>query len=230
MRPASTLALLLILSVLSALAAAAHITDKLVVGLYPEPSLQGEPSRLLTSGTPVEVLKRAKGAVQVRLADDTRGWLEARYVTEEKPAAMMLLEAQAEIRRLKARLKASGASSQDAPARHLPSVEDARAQQRLAEAQKRIQTLEAATRELPALRAAAQERDELKSRIDELRRLLGVKVTAQAGPGRADGQTAPWWRAHLPWLIGGLLAVVGFAAGVGFVDWRIRKRYGGFRL
>ncbi len=214
----------LLLLCLSGLAAAAHITDKLVVGLYAQPSLEGEPQRLLTTGTPLEVLKRGKGVLQVRLADDTRGWVEARYVTDEKPAAMMLLEARAEIRRLKAELDAR--QGRTTP---LPSLADARAEQQLAAARARIQALEKDLAELPALRRAAQERDRLKARIDELRRLLGVQVAA-----RQEAETArrelPLWKRYLPWIVAGLLALLGFAAGVAFIDWRIRKRYGGFRL
>lgn len=218
----SPIALLLLL--LSGLAGAAHITDKLVVGLYAGQKLDGEPLQLLTSGTPVEVLKRAKGVVQVRLSDGTRGWLEARYVSDEKPAAMKLLEAQAELRRLKARLKAGGdeGKAEDAP---LPSVEQVHAGLALNQARARIAELEAQLTELPQLRAAARECDESKARLEQVREIVGV----------APGQAPPppeetLWDRYLPWVVAGLMGLIGFAAGVGFIDYRIRRRYGGFRL
>lgn len=219
--------LLLALVMLCGTGGAAHITDKLVVGLYPDQKLQGEPKQLLTSGTPIEVLKRGKGVVEVRLADDTRGWIEARYVSEEKPAAMKLLEAQAELRRLKRDLKGQDVGKSPAPVKNLPSVEQVHAGLALNEAKARITELEAALTQLPKLRAAAKERDELKARLAKLRKLLGVKAETTVVAG---GSEAPFWERYLPWLVAAGLALLGFAAGIVFIDYRIRRRYGGFRL
>lgn len=219
----AALALLLIL--LSGLAGAAHITDKLVVGLYPGQKLDGKPSQLLTSGTPIEVLKRAKGVVQVRLSDGASGWLEARYVSEEKPAAMKLLEAQAELRQLKSRLEACDNTGK-APDAPLPSVEQVHTGLALNQARTRIAELEAALADLPQLQAAADERDELQARLAQVREIVGV-AAVQAPPPKA-GETL--WDRYLPWVVAGLMGLVGFAAGVGFIDYRIRRRYSGLRF
>lgn len=92
--------LCIVLLLCSGLSVAAHITDKLVVGLYPSPKAEGVPLNLLSSGTPLEVLKRQDGFAEVRLADDSKGWIEATYITEEKPAKAMLLETQARLRQM----------------------------------------------------------------------------------------------------------------------------------
>ncbi len=101
-----TLLTTLVLWLLCATAWAAHITDKLVVGLYPAPTAEDAPLRLLASGTPLEVLDRRDGFVEVRLADDSVGWIESRYVTDEKPAKAQLLETQARLRQTRAALAA----------------------------------------------------------------------------------------------------------------------------
>ena len=98
--PVAKYFLYIVLLLCSGLTAAAHITDKLVVGLYPSPKAEGVPSNLLSSGTPLEVLKRQDGFAEVRLADDSTGWIEATYITEEKPAKAMLLETQARLRQM----------------------------------------------------------------------------------------------------------------------------------
>ncbi len=82
------------LAVLSASALAAHVTDKLAVGLY-ESAQAEQPLQLLTSGTPVERLELSGLRCKVRLGSGEEGWLECRYLTDEKPARAMLLEAQA---------------------------------------------------------------------------------------------------------------------------------------
>lgn len=217
----------LLLAALAGPVGAAHITDKLVVGLYADQKLTGKPKQLLTSGAPIEVLKRGKGVVQVRVADDTRGWIESRYVSEEKPAAMKLLEVQAELRRLKEQLKSGDSKKVSPAAGALPSVADAKAEQALEQAQKEIKELQTQLADLPRLQAAAAERDELKGRLAELRDLLGVKAVVGDG---GKGQEEDLWERYRPWLVAVLLALLGFIAGVAYIDYRIRKRYGGLRI
>ncbi|BAN68054.1 hypothetical protein EBS_0059 [endosymbiont of unidentified scaly snail isolate Monju] len=199
--------LLVLLLALCGLAAAAHVTDRLVIGLYETPALQGEPQRLLASGTPIEVLARRAGKAQVRLGDGTTGWIEARYVSEEKPAAMQLLEARAEIRRLRQRLAGVRAG-----------IELARARERIAE-------LEQALAELPSLRAAAAERDELARRLQQVRDLLGAEAAEGVASSPASRSGADY-----SWSLAGLLMLAGFVAGVALVKLRLRRRYRGLRL
>jgi len=78
-----------------------HITDRLLAGLYPEPDATSEPLRLLSSGTPVEKVQQQGGYVRVRLPDHTTGWVESIYLTEDTPAQILLLEAQAKMQRLR---------------------------------------------------------------------------------------------------------------------------------
>ena len=80
---------------------AAYITDKLVVGFYDQPSDKNDPIELLTSGTPIEILRVKEKYTKVRLTSNKQGWIESTYVTEKKPSNIMLLEAQAVIQELK---------------------------------------------------------------------------------------------------------------------------------
>lgn len=210
--------------VLSLPAVAEHITDKLVVGLYPSASLEGEPLKLLTSGTPLEVVEQAEGAYQVRLADDTRGWVESGYVTSDKPASMMLLEAQAELRRLKRAMGEESAAVEGDPASPC-EAEAAKLKSALDKAQARIKRMEKGQAELLAARVAQQKLESLEARVAEAVDLLHGEPEPQPQTGEVDliGQ-------YLPWVGAFLALVLGFAAGIGFIDYRIRKRYGGFRI
>jgi SH3 domain protein len=93
----------LAMALLSGGAAATHVTDKLAVGLYAGPG-DAQPARLLTSGTPVERLEQGGESCLVRLGSGEQGWLECRYLTDEKPARAMLLEAQASAAQLRREL------------------------------------------------------------------------------------------------------------------------------
>lgn len=85
-------------------AQAAHITDKLLVGLYAKPAPGTQPIKVLPSGTPLDVLERKDAYAKVRLGDGKEGWVKSVYISEEKPARAMLLELQAQTSTLKNKL------------------------------------------------------------------------------------------------------------------------------
>jgi len=83
----------------------AHITDKLLAGFYEQPDSASQPLKVLPSGTPVEALKKLAGFTQVRLGDNSEGWIESRYISDSKPAKVMLLELQAKHGQTKQQLR-----------------------------------------------------------------------------------------------------------------------------
>lgn len=90
---AVTLAVLLVPAAMPA--AAAYIADKLMVGVHEQPGATGGAARLVQGGTPVEVLARNGEYLEVRLPDGGTGWVETRFVTDDRPVSFLLLEAQA---------------------------------------------------------------------------------------------------------------------------------------
>lgn len=86
-------------------AQAAHITDKLLVGLYSKPDASAQPTKVLPSGTPLEVLEQKDGFSRVRLGDGNEGWVKSVYISKEKPARAMLLELQAKSSKLQKQLQ-----------------------------------------------------------------------------------------------------------------------------
>lgn len=226
----------LLLLCLPTLAVAAHVTDKLVVGLYDEAGAQGTPLRLLSSGTPLEVLNRQDDWVEVRVADDARGWLEARYVTDEKPARAMLLETQARLRQSGielAALRETCSGAQDASA-GADDAAVANAQQAAFSADPAAAGAQAADLERGCVASAADpaaeaELSALRDHTDQALRILaaarGITLEApQPQPLRG------WIERYQVWIIGAAALLLGFAAGIAFVDHRIRRRYGGFRF
>lgn len=213
---------------------AAHITDKLVVGMYAQPAEEGTPLQLLSSGTPLEVLRRQGTFSEVRLADDSRGWVASTYITEEKPAKVMLLETQAKLRLMGIELAAlreaqstgngQAAPSGDAP----PSAREAQLRQALDKAEARIVELERQLGERPATEAAQQRLQLLQGRVQQALDLLADT------PGVALARTEPappgLITRYQSWIVGLITLLVGFGAGVAFIDYRIRRRYGNFRI
>lgn len=237
-------------------AVAAHITDKLVVGIYAQPSSEGSPLKLLSSGTPLEVVKRQEGYSEVRLADDTKGWVANTYITEEKPAKAMLLETQAKLRQMglelaglrekqanaEAAAEKQAADQPLAPSDQTTADDDARpsareaqlrqaldkAEARVGELEQQIAGLERRLAERPVDEGAQQRLDDLQQHVQRALEVLveaqGLKLT------QADPPPAGLIGRYQHWIIGAITLLVGFGAGVWFLDYRIRRRYGGFRI
>ncbi len=202
----------ILLLTLGMVAQAAHITDKLVIGLYEKQALKGEPLQLLASGTPVEVLEKQGDMLKVRLADDTQGWVEAGYVTDEKPVSMMLLEAQAELHQLK-----QNGDTIDS--------ESAQLKLELEAARERISRLEKGQADLLAARLAQGKLEELRDRVQQAVDILGAEPS-----GLLNQQHDGVLERYLPWIAGLVMLIIGFVAGAAFIDYRVRKRFGGIRI
>lgn len=219
-------------------AGAAHITDKLVAGMYAEPGAEGAPLNLLSSGTPLEVLQRRDGFVEVRLANDQTGWVEAAYVTEEKPAKAMLLETQARLRHMGLQLAAlkeqcPGAAGTDAAPVTVdgtqPAVADAALRQALDEAQARIAQLEQQLAASPSPGEAQQQLDRLQGRVRQALDLLKDVRSPEPPSVKAEPALDQLIRYRF-WIAGLIVALLGFVAGAAFFDYRFRRRHGGFRF
>ena len=217
------------------LVGAAHITDQLVVGLYAEPKTEGKPLHLLSSGTPVEVLRREGGFAEVRLVDDRKGWVEAGYVTEEKPAKAMLLETQARLRQMGIQLAAlremqknDGDPLLPAPGPP-PSAREAQLQQSLSKAESRVAELEQRVADQPVAAAAQQQLLELQDQVQQALQLLANARGMELREVQPPAEQGFFGRYQI-WIIGLGAAVFGFGVGVAAIDYRIRKRYGGFRI
>jgi SH3 domain protein len=213
------------------IAHSAHITDKLVVGLYAAPKIEGTPLQLLSSGMPLEVLRRKDGFAEVRLGDDQTGWVEADYVTEEKPAKAMLLETQARLRLMGLELAKLREQSDTATPAVPAAAEDDMAvlQQALEQSASRIVELEAALAERDNAGSAQQQLDRLNAQVREmLQQLAKTQGLSVAG---AETATSPGLvTRYREWIIGAAALLFGFAAGILFIDYRFRRRHGGFRL
>jgi hypothetical protein len=84
-----------------AIAEQLYVTEKLVVGIYANPALDGERLAVVRSADAVEVLAREEESAQVRLADGTEGWMKASYLESEPPLAQRISELESENRRLR---------------------------------------------------------------------------------------------------------------------------------
>ena len=94
--------LILPLLLLSGTAAAetAYVTDLLRLGLHQAEDTSDRAFRTLESGQEVDIQSRTRNYAFVQLPDGTQGYVKAAYLVTEKPAKLIVAEAQAESQRM----------------------------------------------------------------------------------------------------------------------------------
>ena len=190
----------------------AHITDKLLAGLYAQPNSLKEPTQLLPSGTPLELISEKNGFVKVQLVDGQEGWVEKRFLSSDKPAKVRLLELQSKYRQLQGKL--------DGAEQALTS---------LSQAQKPVSTIEpeAAQR----LETVALELAKARDKIQQLERLLNQHDALAPAKQSNNDEEAPSllvWATKLLVLVLTLLGAL--LIGMRVEAARQLRRHGGFRL
>ncbi|MEM6511385.1 MAG: TIGR04211 family SH3 domain-containing protein [Pseudomonadota bacterium] len=96
------LVLLSLLVSASAAAETAYVTDQLRLGIHQASDTSDPAFRMLESGQEMEILQRSGNYAFVRLPDGTEGYVKAGFIVTDKPAALIVQEAQAETARLQA--------------------------------------------------------------------------------------------------------------------------------
>lgn len=185
-----------------------YISDTLRVGIRATAENDGAAISVVTTGTQLEVLERSGSYLKVQAPNGVEGWVKSAYVTPQKPAAVLLREANAKIKELELSLKQSQPLS-DAP-EILPGDRDAA--------------------ELQAQLAAVQnENSLLQQKVDALAGQL-----ANAAPAHSAGTPfkAKWADNEYVYWVGATIFFLslGFLFGVSWYKHQVSKRLGGFSL
>ncbi len=191
---------------------AAHITDKLLAGMYVKPNNTQQPIELLPSGTPIELIGEARGFVKVQLVDGKTGWVEKRFISEQKPAKVRLLSLQSKYRQLQEKLDRAEAAlaGLKQPAKTVAAEEKEKAEAKL-----------------QAERAKA--REETWQLQQQIKPSTAVEVSTQkvSKKGAKDSDGLIWLVFLFALLV---VALVSVYVGMKIQETRYLKRHGGFRL
>lgn len=96
--------LLLIAVAPASYAQTAYVTDTLRLGIHRAADTSDRAFQMLESGQQMEILERNRNYARVRLPDGTEGYVKAAYLVDDKPAKLIVTEAQAEAERLRQQL------------------------------------------------------------------------------------------------------------------------------
>ncbi len=96
-----TLLLLLLLGSAGTMAEDFYVIDKLLVGVRKEKKADSPIIKTLPTATRLEVLRRDGEWALVRAPDGTEGWVDAQYISSDKPAVLVVKELERQIEELK---------------------------------------------------------------------------------------------------------------------------------
>lgn len=243
--------LLLCVTALPSGAETVYVSNRFEIGVHENTDIDSVIVAVIPSGTPLEVLDRDGEFVEVQTPDGTKGWVDARYVVNDRPGTASVADydaklretvhslgaARAEVEVLRQRLTelqrdaatASDASRATASAKITKTLAKNDSAAKLAKAEHELETLSKANRELKArvseLKAAQAEA--AKSAVEEkaMEETL-AQESVWRGPISAEARSWTRWQ----WLLFASILLLVFAAGGFAVDWESRRRHGGFRV
>jgi len=181
-----------------------YVTEKLEVGVYAQPSLDGDRISTVHSADAVELINREGEAAMVRLSDGSEGWISAAYLEVNLPLAARLEALTAENEQLRSAARTQAGASAD-----LKNLQGRNSQleSELASARREVAALQART-----VAPAARPEDE-------------IPVEA-AQPARNSRVVLALW------FTGGiaLALALGFWWGYRSLEQRVRRKYGGLKV
>ena len=237
----------------SAYAESAWVIDKLLVGIHEEKDLDSAIVKVLPTGTVLEVLERDGELARVTDPEGTEGWVDAAYLSDEKPAVLRLEALAAEKAALEQRLEAlaSGDGNADAvpPAGELGEQVEALTREntelkgklsderlRAGELQSEVAALRAELRDSatpPDARIIELERarDELKAELEKAEDAV-TELSARSSLQATSAMVPLVLREYATLIVIGLVLIVAlsFVGGIFLVDFLNRRRHGGFRV
>ena len=186
-------------------AAAAFVSDELVLGVYAEQNGQGQRLATLHSGASVDTLSVNGEYTQVRLADGTTGWVKTIYLTTVVPATVRVKQLEEELDRSRATT---------------PALAEAAARSEVEQLKRELSSTQAAldaATQLAAPTAAAPGAATMGAAAPPAGVLAGIAAAAAKRP----------WMAVLP-----LLAALGCGFWLGYATLarRIKRKFGGLKV
>jgi SH3 domain protein len=251
--------LLLCLAALMPLSAQAEfITDKITVDLHADRFPQSAVLKTLSSGSNVEVLISDGDYSRVRTSDNITGWVESKYLTNEKPTQLEYLELLTKSKTLEAKLKAaedklaSTAANGNNDTQGIDPAELEELRKRandagwmrveLKKARDRADKFEAKLKAKgKAANSSEDELNSLRQQNQSLQKKLAAALLISEQQGTpTDGDKTPDtkdnqnqdWSVSISWFFGSIVValIIGLIVGMTWLDNRIRQRHGGFRI
>ena len=196
-----------------------YVVDQLLIGVHEQKARESAILELLPSGTRLEIVKREEGFVQVKTPGGTSGWVDSKYLMSEKPARVSLAELETQHQKVKQSVATAREELKSLRAKRGKGIDE--------NTRKELRTLRAENRELKETIASAEKQ------LTELARAQAARAAA-AEPKDPAATTELSLRQlaiePATWAVLGAVLVLGLVLGTYLMDYRQRRRHGGFRI
>ena len=196
-----------------------YVVDQLLNGVHEKKERQSAILELLPSGTRLDVLKREGDFVEVKTPGGTSGWVDGKYLMSEKPARISLSELETQHQKTKQSLTTAREELKTLRARRNDGIDENTREQ---------------------LKMLRSENAALKETITSAENQLTELARAQAAEIEAAEPDEPTFTTELSlaniafkpesWGVLGAVFVLGLILGTYLMDYRQRRRHGGFRI
>ncbi len=240
-------------------AAELYVTDRIMLGVHQGADANSTLVTSIPSGTSVNVVGKEGDFSKIRLGNGTEGWVLSSYLLTQKPAAAELDDLSAKyqqanetaqkseknselwrdelanaknlIKELKKKLtKGESLEASEVLEKELAAekTKSTQLQTRITELEANVEKLKLISKDdaVTKLQLAQGENRNLKVRIEAALANLEGKTVPTAEELAAIRPDFPIWYTGL--LV--LMIIIGVSAGVAWMDYKNRKKHGGFRL
>ncbi|HKK16870.1 MAG TPA: TIGR04211 family SH3 domain-containing protein [Gammaproteobacteria bacterium] len=227
-----------------------YINDRFMVGIHSEKSVDSVITKLVPSGTSLDIIKKDKPLSQVRDPEGEIGWVDNQYLVTTEPGRAQLAQAETRINELEAALQEAtegrqGSTATDnTPEQDSLQKENEELKQLLKSERLRVGELQAQTAELKNRLSGTVNpvaRENLEELEDENARLREQLATLQSSSSDVSEEIPALPRFSLSGLLGeydwkkmlmtiAVSLLVGFGIGIYLLDLVNRRRHGGFRI
>ncbi len=218
-----------------------YVIDELNIGLHEDRTIDSPIIKLIPSGTPLSVIERDNDLVHVQEPEGVRGWINSKYVMNEKSGKTRINELENKNTNLQKELELLKLKTA-ATASTIKNTKGTEAQKELEQQLKserlKVGELQAQLTDLKASIANIDNSDKFLADIDQLKReneqlisqleSSGIEVEAEINSTNSDFVSVKNWKQITITFV--IVFVIGMAGGAFILDYLNRRRHGGFRV
>jgi len=212
-----------------------YVIDEVKIGLHEDRTIDSPITKLVPSGTSLSVIERDNDLIHVQEAGGNKGWINSKYVVEEKPGKSRVTELEKSNEALKqeiAQLKnttaipADGTEVQKELEQQLNSerLKAGDLQAQLAALKANVADIDDSGKLLADIEALKQENRQLISQLES----SGIEVEAKSESMNDDSFSISSMKQMIVTLL--IAFAIGIAGGIFIMDFHNRRRHGGFRV
>ncbi|MFT5176865.1 MAG: SH3 domain protein [Gammaproteobacteria bacterium] len=230
---------LLLVQVLIVNAQTLYVNDHLQIGLHTQSTLSSTIAELLPSGTELQLIERNGAVAKVRTAAGVEGWVDGNYISTDPPARPQLQAMESELAGAQAALADLQAKLVVMEQRPEHIATERAADQSAVLPSDALREMQLLAEENQRLKQQNAELDAVL-RMEQERKSAAISTSPSAMPATAQAETMSIGMGneiidmtmlkHWQLILLASVLLLAFALGAWLVDWRMRRRHGGFRV